>query len=87
MPFVLLGDLNEDPNDIGISARLLQEGHIMDAGACAHYWGQRPNCPTCIAHNSRVDSRVDHIFLSSEIVPRARACITGEFGVFDVHAS
>eukprot|EP00969_Alexandrium_andersonii_P254534 11250449-Alexandrium_andersonii.AAC.1 len=64
----------------------MQEGALVDVGACAHLWGGVDMQPTCRAHNSKHDTRTDHVLVGACLVPNVRAFATGQFGIFDVHA-
>eukprot|EP00969_Alexandrium_andersonii_P331795 14663716-Alexandrium_andersonii.AAC.1 len=67
MPFVLLGDLSTQPNMVPALRTAILGGNVIDAGAIASVWGGCSNQPTARAHNAKTMSRLDYVFVSSDL--------------------
>ena len=75
-PFILVGDLNANTDDIPAIEIALQSGRLMDIGQHAERFGQPAAEPTCFVTPVSDGTRRDYVLASPELF----ACFT-EFRV------
>ena len=71
-PTAIVGDLNAEPQDIGILHNLLLNKGWTDVGAQAHCWGEEDNTFTCLTAGALRGTRRDYIFVNPQLLPAIR---------------
>ena len=67
-PFLMLGDLNCVPEQIGCLSDALHGGFIYDVAAMSIFTGKSEPLTTCFAHGSNAGTRRDFAFASRHLL-------------------
>ena len=59
LPTIIQGDFNEVPSKLKTIQRMMEEHCWIDVGEVAHWWGGKPNEPTCHAKTGANPSSID----------------------------